>query len=679
MSLRKQLLIFGLLTLVLPWAAYRYVREFEAVLRAGLERALLERASTVAAALTRQQLLAAEPPALRATGTPVYAPLLATMPRIDGSRDDWSLAAGRGVELTGGVRLASGVHDRFVYFAIDVPDESIVYQRRPGEAPFGDRIVVLLQPANQSPQWLLLSTAAPGTVRAQQTAPPLFVPNAVFDDRIEAVWRESTAAYSVEFRIPVGSVGEAIGFGVVDVDALNAGFEVQMHATWDAEALAPGRLIRERADAQEAIGQFLRMGDRFRVLDDDGWVIADAGELDEAARFATPSRGSITETLIRRILRRDDPSYDTLEGPAGRIADHELRRVLDGEPVAAWYRGSAEREAVVVAAVPLESAAGLVGALELEQASDAILTATDQALLRLMAITFGAALLVMLGMLAFATVLSYRVGRLARAAEQALGPKGEISTALPGTRAADEIGNLARSFTRLLERLREYTQYLRTLTSKLSHELRTPLAVVSTSLENIESEQLRPSPYVERLRQGVIRLDAILAAMSEATHIEQAIESTAVERFDLDALVGASVAAYRDVYPEREFLHHGLARKATIEGSPELVSQLLDKLVDNAVGFSEVGGRVTIVLTDVHEGFRLVVENAGPVLPESMRTQLFDSLVSLRAKKGAKPHLGLGLYVAALVARFHSAQIAAENLPDRSGVRIVVVFPRAAA
>jgi len=69
----------------------------------------------------------------------------------------------------------------------------------------------------------------------------------------------------------------------------------------------------------------------------------------------------------------------------------------------------------------------------------------------------------------------------------------------------------------LLERLREHTEYLRTLASKLSHELRTPLAVVTTSLDNLEHERNAPEAeeYLKRLRHGTERLDGILAAMSE--------------------------------------------------------------------------------------------------------------------------------------------------------------------
>ena len=82
-------------------------------------------------------------------------------------------------------------------------------------------------------------------------------------------------------------------------------------------------------------------------------------------------------------------------------------------------------------------------------------------------------------------------------------------------------------------------------------------------------------------------------------------------------------------------------------------------------------------LTAARDTYELAVENEGDLLPETIRAQIFDSLVSLRAQKGEKPHLGLGLHIAALIARFHGARIEASNLSDGSGVRVSVAFPRA--
>jgi two-component system sensor histidine kinase ChvG len=76
---------------------------------------------------------------------------------------------------------------------------------------------------------------------------------------------------------------------------------------------------------------------------------------------------------------------------------------------------------------------------------------------------------------------------------------------------------------------------------------------------------------------------------------------------------------------------------------------------------------------------RLEVVNRGPELPQAMRHQLFDSLVSVRKGQDQKPHLGLGLYIVMLVAEFHGGRVEAENLADGSGVSIGVVLPRSDA
>jgi signal transduction histidine kinase len=144
------------------------------------------------------------------------------------------------------------------------------------------------------------------------------------------------------------------------------------------------------------------------------------------------------------------------------------------------------------------------------------------------------------------------------------------------------------------------------------------------------------------------------------------------ESFDLHAVLASTVIAYRDVYPQRVFeFDSGLASAAT-QGSPELIIQMLDKLVDNAVGFSGEGDTIVIGLKKEHETLLLSVTNPGPPLPERMRHRMFDSMVSMRPGEDNK-HLGLGLYVAKLIAEGHGGKIDAENTDD--GVSFQVSFP----
>src|SRR5690606_25201380 len=117
------------------------------------------------------------------------------------------------------------------------------------------------------------------------------------------------------------------------------------------------------------------------------------------------------------------------------------------------------------------------------------------------------------------------------------------------------------------------------------------------------------------LRDGAGRLDSILAAMSEATRMEQAIRDTDPQRFDLAAVVAACATAYADIFRDRRIELAIDVRNAEILGSGELVAQMIDKLIDNAVGFSAEGSTIRIALEDRGD-LELSVANPGPTLPD---------------------------------------------------------------
>lgn len=683
MSLRLQLLVFGLLTLALPWAGLGFIEQMEAALRQGLESSLLASAGTAANALASDPAVDWSAQSVSVDG--IYAHRLAAAPGIDGYRGDWILArgqsasaAGASVALGDAARLWIGVSGRFVYVFVEVERDEIVYPAAPGVSPFGDRIVILLGAGAGATQAILLSTAAPGEFRAQHTSPPRFVPEGGYEDRVRAAWQETVTGFSVEARIPLALTSGAIGVAFIDVDATDDGYLVGTHATWDAAAVA-APLILENVALGAAVARLDRPGERYRVTDSNGWVLADTGVL--SAGRGTEAEASYSERVLRAILRRSDQPYDGLERPIGRIADASLRGAFTGIPTTAWYRFGPANEAVVAAAVPITAADTVVGALVLEQVSDSVLTLGSQARMRLMMSTLVVSIVAAASLFAYATFLSFRIGRLARAAESALDPSGELSTMLPGVRARDEIGDLSRSFSDLLDRLAAYTSYLRTLTGKLAHEIRTPVAIVSTSLDNLEQESdpTAARVYLERMRQGAARLESILGAMSAATHVEQAVSEAPSETFDLAVVVRAATDAYRSVYPSREFTLTVPEARCPVFGSSDLLVQMLDKLVENAVSFSPDDGKIRVAVHLRDAAYELTVANAGPPLPEAMRHQVFDSLVSVRERRDGGTHLGLGLYIVALVAKYHGGRVRADNLPDGTGVEFAVTLPRAAA
>jgi signal transduction histidine kinase len=411
---------------------------------------------------------------------------------------------------------------------------------------------------------------------------------------------------------------------------------------------------------------------RILLTDAAGWRIAVAGELLE--RTSDRSFGVGWSARIYDLLVETGQDAISAEPDAGgREQQPYVSAALDGREMAGWFRGDDNGRAIVAVAAPVVENGEVLGALIVQQDTDRILSLTNEGLVRLINVTLFATLIVAGALVGYASWLSRRVRHLSVAAEAAL-ENETLHQALPSALAKDEIGDLSRSFSYVLRQLGDYNEYLRTLASKLSHELRTPLAIVTSSLENLEHEPLNESStgYTARAREGADRLRRILGAMSEASRVEESMASFEAESFDFRKVLLSTIDAYRDVYAERVFNFVSELQTAPAKGSPELLIQMLDKLVDNAVGFSSKGDTIGIGLDALEHDLVLSITNPGPPLPDRMRAQLFDSMVSVRGGEGSR-HLGLGLYVAKLIAEGHGGHITADNVDG--GVRFEVRLP----
>jgi signal transduction histidine kinase len=167
--------------------------------------------------------------------------------------------------------------------------------------------------------------------------------------------------------------------------------------------------------------------------------------------------------------------------------------------------------------------------------------------------------------------------------------------------------------------------------------------------------------------------------MSEATRLEQTIQQEELRELDLTELVRGCVEGYRTAHADRVFeLRLGDAPTAVIiRGSPELLAQLLDKLIDNALDFAQASTVIEIELESNGGEAIITIANQGPPLPQAMQGTLFESMVSVRQEKSESAHLGLGLYIARLIAEFHNGRITGRNRTGPAGVIFEVSLPRA--
>ncbi len=672
MNLKRQLLLVSLLTLVLPWAGYQFIHETESALRAGQQQMLAGAAKAIGDSLAR---FPEEFPQQheRAVGDQIYGHPLETRPEIDGYFDDWtidrdSLSTLHGTD--GPIHFAFGQFGETVYLYVEVNDRNVVYagpgSRSPDDGPTFFAGVSLV---NTSPLYLnetlVFAAEAPGAVIPVTRDDYGFRP----ERAIQATWQDVPRGYQIEARIPASKLGTHLGIIVS-----NTAHELESPVrSASFTSRVPAAFVTISPELSAAVANLTQTGMRSLVTDASGWRIATAGDLADTILNQDSAGSAWLRILYDALVESGQAAELAKPDPSGREQRDYVVTALNGDASASWFRSPENGRAVVAVSQPIKADNAVVGVVVLQQGTDAILSLTNETLVRLMNVTLIATLLVAATLLGYASWLSRRIRRLSMAAEDAL-DGDNLRSSLPSALSGDEVGDLSRSFSYVLGQLGDYNDYLRTLASKLSHELRTPLAIVTSSLENLEHEPLNEASaeYAARARDGADRLRRILTAMSEASRVEELMAHAEPEAFDLCAVLSSTILAYRDVYPQRHFDFETELETATSHGSPELIIQMLDKLVDNAVEFSNDGDTIIFGLERQDSVLVLSVTNPGPPLPERMRLQMFDSMVSVRPGQDDK-HLGLGLYIAKLIAEGHGGRIGADNTD--TGVKLTISLP----
>ena len=353
----------------------------------------------------------------------------------------------------------------------------------------------------------------------------------------------------------------------------------------------------------------------------------------------------------------------------------QVDRALSGQPTAYPRYARNGLATVISAAEPVWQGDNIVGAVVVEETTSGSQSITFAALESLLAMTLVVLLVGFGALLIFAWRLAYRVRVLQREAETAIDAQGRIRGTISGSGANDEIGALSLSLEAILKRLAQYNHYLEQMAARLSHELRTPVAVVRSSLDNLRATEIsdQGKVYITRADEGVQRLSSLISRMAEATQLESMLVGAEKERCDLVELVAGCVEGYRLAFPSTNFTFHRPVAPIVRPVIADAISQMLDKLVQNAVDFAQPGTAVAILLVESARGVRIYVENKGKTLSPDITASLFNSMVSSR-REGAEHggHLGLGLFIVRLVAEFHDGTVAAQNLADGSGVRFEV-------
>jgi signal transduction histidine kinase len=229
---------------------------------------------------------------------------------------------------------------------------------------------------------------------------------------------------------------------------------------------------------------------------------------------------------------------------------------------------------------------------------------------------------------------------------------------LPEVQGRDEVGDLARSFRRMQERLRELETARGQFLATASHELRTPVASLQGMLE-IASQDLQAVPpdvddaraQVEQAEAQSRRLGALAGDLLDLTRLDTGLDLRE-EPVEIGEVCRAVVAEFelRAAAAGRRLELRGADASVCASGDPGAVARIARILIDNALRHSPAGSAVVVEAVARPDGADLIVSDSGPGVDEDEREIIFERFTRGRGEEGGTG-FGLGLAIGRALAR----------------------------
>lgn len=452
-----------------------------------------------------------------------------------------------------------------------------------------------------------------------------------------------------------------------------------------------------------------RFVSRIRILDSEGKLLADSSVLTDKKRMhekesessdmtdrsmpdgaETDSSVQAQDSLVyrffslpvriyRKLFRRPVQSvYDTADFYNKKTVydGEEILEALSGRYGARTRISSGNQVSVTLySAVPVFASEGEVQGVVLVSRSTYRILRNLYELRRDLALIYLKSLIaVMFIAVFFAFRITRPLKKLSREATQCADKKGRIFfTTFTGHKRIDEIGELSRSFSSLIERLNKRIQFSQAFSSDISHEFKNPLAAIRCSAEVLSDSEVSDEERSElssAIVEEVSHLEVLLTGVRNISRID-AGEELCNENISVKDFLQNITDRVQKKYPETEF---SLEAEENLQVSMPLdyLDRLAENLIDNAGSF---GTKVHVDALKENKNFVLRVQDNGRGLTEEQVQKIFNRFYSERDGESKNSHTGLGLSTVKVIVDAMEGEITAGKSQAYGGAEFTVKIP----
>ena len=261
---------------------------------------------------------------------------------------------------------------------------------------------------------------------------------------------------------------------------------------------------------------------------------------------------------------------------------------------------------------------------------------------------------------------------------------GDLSRRLPVSGSGDELDRLAEGLNEMLGRISELMAGLQEVSDNIAHDLRTPLTRLRNHAEAALAFGGDAMAYRQALEKTIEESDQLIRIFNALLLIARAEaggDLGPLQPLDIGEAARSVGELYEPIAEEEGLVLTVRAEDGLkVRGNRELIGQAIANLVDNALKYgspnkgADAGAKPDVVITAQRAGrsVSLTVADRGPGIALADRARVLDRFVRLEGSR-SRPGSGLGLSLAAAVARMHGGTVDLED--NQPGLRVRLTLP----
>ena len=274
-------------------------------------------------------------------------------------------------------------------------------------------------------------------------------------------------------------------------------------------------------------------------------------------------------------------------------------------------------------------------------------------------------------------IISQRLETVNQACKRVI--RGNITERVHGAGSGDAFDHLAENFNAMLSWINDLIEGIRDVSNSIAHDLRSPLNRLRNRLENIMIHQPNQYQTMHQIKSAITEIDSLMATFNALLKISQAEAGAGIEQFSLfylSELTESVIDFYTPLAEDKEItLDSRIDEDIWIHGEKHLISQAFANLIDNAIKYTPLHGRVSICLSTIDNYAVFSVSDNGAGIPAAYYERVKERFFRLDNSR-TTPGNGLGLSLVNAVIKLHQSEIEfAENSPCGLIVTIKIPLP----